>query len=117
MTIYHVAQNWNGKDLISLFAQVFDRGVLSEEAAVAMIAGRWSEYAEAPAEYLHGDGTQIHCHDTLEQAAAYQAEFGGEILAIDVADAEDYGFCVKRGTEYDHPVIEGIVPAGVISRA
>lgn len=84
--IYHVAREYNGYDLMSLLTQV-ERGLISQEDAIGAVIEAWpdiyigydadsDEARELAWEYiLTGDGCEVHCHATLEEAKAYRAEF------------------------------------------
>lgn len=108
-TIYHVTRAWDGCDLRSLAQQV-DDGDLGLDAALDLIASWWTDGdLRAADRYLDGDGREVHCHDSLDAAAEYLAEWcdGGVIMEID-ADGLD----VVIGAEYPHPVVRDRIPAG-----
>jgi hypothetical protein len=111
-TIYHVAKDWDGGDLLSL-ARRLDDGRLTLDEAIGDVAARWTGGDLRKAEeYLDGDGHWVHCHDSLDEAIDFRDEWcsGGVILAIDATDLE-----VKVGAEYPHPVVRHEVPAWCVS--
>ena len=105
--VYHVAGPGYepGDDLLSLAEQVA-QGYLSEAEAIAQLQARWPE---AAADYIMGDGAEIHCHTTRAEADAYALEYGGRVVAIDAETLD-----VRSGAEYPHPVVLGRIPAEVI---
>jgi hypothetical protein len=112
MTIYHVAKDWDGGDLLSLARRV-DDGHLSLDEALDSVAARWTDGDLRKAEeYLDGDGHWVHCHASLEEAIDYRDEWcpEGVILAIEADDLE-----IVDGTEYPHPTIRDLVPAGCVA--
>jgi hypothetical protein len=114
MAIYHVTSGWDGGDLLSL-AERADRGELTLDEALDLVAGKWfgGDLRDAE-EYLDDDGREVHCHATLAEAIEYRDEWcpGGEVLAIDDADLD-----VRVGREYPHPVVRDAIPADCIVRA
>lgn len=74
MTKYHVTPKWDGGDLKS--AKEFYG---SETAAIKQFCEKWG----ADVEHAYHHVTYVFLHDTLDEAREFQAEYGGEILAID----------------------------------
>lgn len=106
--IYHVTQEWDGQDLVSLA----DRREWSDELAEE-ITQKWSDCN--PWTYYGTDGRYIHCHATLSEAEEFAGEYGGEILEIDTG-SEWFDGRVEIGTEYPHPVVRRRIDAGCIRR-
>lgn len=93
-TIYHVIRGeWDGGPIEPLQARM----QWSDETSEA-IAAAWPDCD--PAEYYFSEGAEIHCHETIEQASEFAAEYGGVIVAIDAS-----GLDVRVGREYPHPVL------------
>jgi len=113
MPIYHVTREWDGGDLRSLAARL-DAGELGTfDECVAGIMDKWPDLGARNAEeYIDGDGRQVHCHYTLDEAIEFRDEFceGGLILAID-----DEELRVGVGAEYPHPVVADSIPADRIT--
>lgn len=100
MILYHVCRcGWDGGDLLPLS----NRMGWSDETA-EHIAANWPDVD--PWSYYCGDGQEIHCHATLDDAREFAAEYGGDVLAIDARELD-----VMTGREYPHPVIRGWVLA------
>jgi hypothetical protein len=104
MTIYHVAKDWDGGELLSLVR----REPWSDELA-ASIAGKWGC---DPWTYYSTDGEYVHCHASLGEAIDFRDEWcpGGVILAVDATDLD-----VEVGDEYPHPVVRHEIPAWCVS--
>ena len=58
----------------------------------------------------------VHLHDTLEQAQAFQAEYGGDLLQIDINDAWVEEYIIRDDEEYDHAVCTTWMPSECITR-
>lgn len=101
-TIYHVAQDgWDGADLLSLYAQYRDD-------AYDQYAERWPDAGELCYEHAH----YVHCHASLSDATAFQADHGGDLLIISL-DEDDI---VMDVAEYPHPMVRDAIPAHAIIR-
>ena len=90
--IYHVCKNWDRCNLKSLYEQY-------ENQAYEMFLEKWPEASELVEYHVH----YIHCHFTLDEAREYQAEYGGQIIAIDTDNLE----VVIDKLEYSHPMVYG----------
>jgi len=93
-TYYHVAHNYTGGDLLSLYEQ-------HGEDAYEMYADKWPDAGELAQYHTH----YIHLHETLVDAQTYQSEFGGTILEINADELE-----IKLDTlEYKHPMVRDYI--------
>jgi hypothetical protein len=103
-TIYHVAKEWDGGDLLSLAR----REPWSDDLA-GSIAEKWGCDAWV---YYSTEGEWVHCHASLDEAIDYLDEWcpGGVILAIDASDLD-----IRQGDEYPHPVVRHEIPAWCVS--
>lgn len=102
-TLYHVCRGeWDGSDLLSL-----SRMMQWGDEAAEYIAANWPDCD--PWVYYCTEGRYIHCHETLDQAREFAAEFGGQVVEIDASELE-----VGIGAEYPHPVVECSIPAEYI---
>lgn len=111
MSIYHVSSEWTeGEDLCSILALV-QRGLLSEEDALAQVESRWPEMGDAGTYIMIGDGTQVHCYATLAEAQEHAEDRGGFVVEID-----DETLDVRTGKEFPHPVVQGHIPAACCKR-
>jgi len=96
---YHVAADWNGQNLESLYAQYGDD-------AYDMYLDRWPESENLGTYHAH----VIHLHSTIEEARDYAVVYGGQVLEIDGRYLE-----IDIDThEYDHPVSQHTIPASAI---
>lgn len=101
MKVYHVTKNWDGGDLESLYDQHGDE-------AYDIFAEKWPEAGGMAASHIH----LIHLHDNINDAKRFQAEFGGEILEIEI-DSDN----VEIDTiEYPHPTTRYSIDAQDIKR-
>lgn len=99
--LYHVAKDYDGGDLQSLYEQ-------HGNDAYDMYIDKWPEAGELVFYHVH----YIHLHNSLDDAQEFVDEFGGEILVIDDAD-----LTVERDNlEYDHPIVRDTIPAEYIRR-
>lgn len=98
--IYHVCPKYDGEDLKSLAK------LEGEEEAFRIFEERWPEGDPTPDIY------QVHGHLTLEDAKRHQEYFGGEILEIDVAIAEETGDADCIWHREGHLAFGGRIPAG-----
>jgi hypothetical protein len=99
--LYHVSENWDGGDLLSLYRQI-------GTDAYEEYADRWPDAGELGVYHVH----YIHLHSTLGEAKAFADEFGGEILEI---NADDLDIEMDR-LEYPHPMVRDCIPAEYIKR-
>lgn len=110
--IYHVATGYaEGDDLLSLAAQIA-RNYLTLDEAIAQIETRWPDVNAW--EYWDTEGSEIHCHATIEEAKDYAAEYGGTILEI-TTDGPSVELEIRQGREYPHPVTMDVIPASHIT--
>ena len=101
-TLYHVATDYDGGDLNSLYNQYGND-------AYDMFAERWPESDNLGQYHAH----YVHLHDNMQDAQGFAATYGGEILIIDATDLD-----VKiDNLEYRHPIVEGCIPSQYIRRA
>lgn len=126
--LYHVVTGgrWDEGDLLPL-AERFARGPITERKELIRLARRWPDLAmgedladprswsagtwDTLERYAQGDAREVHFHETLAQAEDFAREYGGEILEVDPS-----GLTVRKGREYPHPVVEGLVPSRLIRR-
>lgn len=101
MKLYHVVKNYNGGDLESLYEQ-------HGSEAYDIFAEKWPEAGALGHYHAH----YIHLHSTKEDAEAFAAEFGGEILEIKADDLE----VEIDGLEYKHPMVKDCIDAEYVKR-
>ena len=102
-TMYHVAASWDGGDLLSLDEQIND-GRITEEAAEA--SWKW-DHAFATAE----DRQYVSLWATLTAAQAWQAERGGQVLAVEI-DTDSAAYITRVGE--GHPAVLGRISADCV---
>ncbi len=106
-TYYHVIRDYDGGDLKSLKQRIDDSemGLETWEEIEEYLEAKWGCNA---ADYLAGDGSQVHMHYTLEEAIEYRDLHcqGGIILAYDDEDDQ-----AREGCEYPHPVFNHSIEA------
>lgn len=98
---YHVSKKWDGGDLLSLHEQLGDD-------AYEEFRNRWPDSGGLA--FSHSD--LIHLYTTLDEAENHAAEFGGEVLVVDLSNIE-WNIDKK---EFPHPVVRGKIPKRYVSR-
>ena len=99
--IYHVCRDWDGNNLQSLYEQYGDQ-------AYDIFLSKWPDAGELAEYHVH----YIHCHSALDEAKEYQAEYGGQIIAIDA----EYLDVIIDNLEYPHPMVYGEITLDKITR-
>lgn len=105
MKLYHVCNNWDNKDLESLYKQYGNE-------AYDIYAERWPEAGELAQAHID----YIHLYDTLEEAQEHAENFSGEILVVEF-DPDNLEIEVERDKlEFNHPMVCNIIPKHLITR-
>lgn len=100
--LYHVAKNYDGGDLLSLYEQFGDE-------AYDMFAERWTDAGELGVYHVH----MVHLFETLAEAQDWSAECGGDVLEIETVDLDITIDKLEKG--HPHPVAKRI-PAKNVSK-
>lgn len=93
--LYHVAKNYDGGALVSLYAQFGDQ-------AYDIFAERWPDAGELGVYHVHS----VHLFETYAEAQAYADECGGEILEINPEGLDITVDKLEKG--HPHPVTREI---------
>lgn len=97
--IYHVAPADHAGNLESLYA-------LHGDDAYEMYADRWPESGNLAQYHAH----YVHCYDSLDEARAHAAQWGGKVYEINADELE-----VERDNlEFDHPMVRDEIDAEYI---
>lgn len=99
MKLYHVAKDYDGGDLESLY-------VREGNDAFDIYAEKWPEAGELGQYHV----MYVHCHDNLKDAESFVDTYGGKVLEINADDLD-----VEMDTlEYPHPMVKEYIPAEYI---
>ena len=115
-TLYHVCESWDGGDLLPALVRVQLDDSTSYVEVCEAFAIKWPD-ADRYLETV--EARQVHFHASLAEAVDYRDEWcpEGVILAVEGGDEglDGHGIRVRVGHEYPHPVVEGRVPAELVT--
>ena len=102
MKLYHVVENYDGGDLLSLYEQYGDR-------AYELFLDKWPESGELGHYHAH----YIHLYSSVDDAR--KSGIYGEILEIDIPDTEIQCLLEIDTLEFPHPMIRDCLPKRYIN--
>ncbi len=103
-TYYHVAKDWDGEAIESLYDQYGDE-------AYDIYAEKWPEAGELAQYHAH----VVHLYADRKQAEEHADTFGGDVLVID--DQDDELEITIDTLEFGHPVCNHEIDACYVRKA
>ena len=103
-TYYHVAQNWDGNDLTSLYDQ-------HGEQAYELYEAKWPESGNLGSYQVH----QVHLYTSAAEAQKHAEIWGGEVLLVELDDQFDSECLSLDELEFAHPVSCEAISAACVS--